>query len=374
MTVRDHLDAPGVQVEIVATDIDTQVLAHARAGVYDAPRMAGVPADVRARHFVQKEGARGKVFQLRTEARDVVRFERFNLTGDRWAIGEPFDLVFCRNVIIYFDRATQVGLFERFARVVAPHGYLVLGHSESLHGVSDRFRSIGVTVYAPAAAAVAGRRSRASRAVRPAAAGRVSRASRAVRPAAERRRTGHPAVATGLPQHRITVGEVKSSGAPALISTVLGSCVSACLFDPEARVGGMNHFCLPRGGDDDPTRPERYGVHAMELLVNELLGLGAQRSRLVAKIFGGAKVTVGLSDVGAGNVRFVREFLSAEKIAVAAEHVGGTRPLEIHLVSSTGKVYVREVPATRAVIASETRALRTVETRPVVSEVTLFGS
>ena len=107
----------------------------------------------------------------------------------------------------------------------------------------------------------------------------------------------------------------------AVLSTLLGSCVAACLRDPVAGVGGMNHFLLP--GDQFDTGgggAERHGVHAMELLVNGLLRRGAARSRLEAKLFGGARIMSGLTDIGEKNATFAERFLRAEKISV----VGGS--------------------------------------------------
>lgn len=109
-----------------------------------------------------------------------------------------------------------------------------------------------------------------------------------------------------------------------IVTTLLGSCVAACIRDPVARVGGMNHFLLPglqiRIKDNEA---ERYGVHLMELLVNGLLQRGARRDRLEAKLFGGARTIEGLSDIGARNVAFAEKFLHNEDISVVGGSLGG---------------------------------------------------
>ncbi|MGB9188416.1 MAG: chemotaxis protein CheD [Methylovirgula sp.] len=109
-----------------------------------------------------------------------------------------------------------------------------------------------------------------------------------------------------------------------VVTTLLGSCVAACIRDPVARVGGMNHFLLPgleiRIKDNEA---ERYGVHLMELLVNGLLQRGARRDRLEAKLFGGARTIEGLSDIGARNVAFAEKFLHNEDISVVGGSLGG---------------------------------------------------
>lgn len=123
----------------------------------------------------------------------------------------------------------------------------------------------------------------------------------------------------------------------ALITTVLGSCVSACLFDPGAGIGGMNHFMLP-GGGANPLNPASYGTHAMELLINALIRAGADKSALRAKVFGGATMIEGSFDVGVRNSRFVRDFLRDENIRCLRESLGGARARRIEFDPATGAV------------------------------------
>lgn len=107
----------------------------------------------------------------------------------------------------------------------------------------------------------------------------------------------------------------------AVLITLLGSCVAACIRDPVAGIGGMNHFLLPGSHSQGAERAaQRYGVHAMELLVNALLSNGARRERLEAKLFGGARLIDGLTDIGSQNAEFAQRFLAAEGI----RHVGGS--------------------------------------------------
>jgi chemotaxis protein CheD len=125
----------------------------------------------------------------------------------------------------------------------------------------------------------------------------------------------------GLRPIHVVQGEYHvTEDAGAVLTTILGSCVSACLRDPVARIGGMNHFLLPGVDRNDQDDSVRYGVHAMELLVNSLLARGARRERLEAKLFGGARLLKGLTDVGALNAKFAEEFLRREGL----QHVGGS--------------------------------------------------
>jgi chemotaxis receptor (MCP) glutamine deamidase CheD len=172
------------------------------------------------------------------------------------------------------------------------------------------------------------------------------------------------------------IGGVHASAEPIVIKTVLGSCVAVCLWDPGTLVGGMNHFLLPdsdgRTSDDQPTR---FGVHAMDRLIGEMVKLGADPSRFVAKVFGGASV-LALSGPAAGipraNVRFVRAYLAREGLRVAATNVGGTLPRQIRFCTDTGKVLVRRLvgPKAQALVTEAERTER--RRRGRFGDVTLF--
>lgn len=134
-----------------------------------------------------------------------------------------------------------------------------------------------------------------------------------------------------------------------MIVTLLGSCVAACIRDPIVSVGGLNHFLLPEsdtghwGKTVDAAM--RYGNHAMETLINDIIKLGGNRSRLEVKVFGGARVIEGASalSVGQKNIDFVQTYLKNEGLNVAATHLGGTQPRRIHYFPMTGKVQMRQM-------------------------------
>jgi chemotaxis protein methyltransferase CheR len=137
----------GCDGRILATDIDTEALATAQRAVYSlaALERAGLPR--RRAHFLRGTGPNEGLVRLRPELQAMVRFEVRNLLAPRWAGDERFDAVFCRNVMIYFDRAAQQRLLDRFAGVLAPGGLLFLGHSESCAAGHPAFRSCGKTAY-----------------------------------------------------------------------------------------------------------------------------------------------------------------------------------------------------------------------------------
>jgi chemotaxis protein CheD len=143
---------------------------------------------------------------------------------------------------------------------------------------------------------------------------------------------------------KILPGQCYAAARDMLIVTVLGSCVSACLWDPARRIGGMNHFMLPGAGDS-----ARMGVYAMELLINRMLKLGAERSRLVAKVFGGAAVLQGMEamNIGSQNSAFVLHFLREEGIVVAAQDLNDVCARKVCFSPHDGKARVKRLGALR---------------------------
>jgi chemotaxis protein CheD len=149
---------------------------------------------------------------------------------------------------------------------------------------------------------------------------------------------------------KILPGEYYVTRSDEAITTVLGSCVSACIRDPLANVGGMNHFMLPEDNSvREPGRrapvvlSTRYGSHAMESLINDLLKIGAQRQRLEIKLFGGGRVLSAMTDIGARNIDFVTNYLNLEHLPVDAQDVGGELPRKIVYFPTEGKVRVRKL-------------------------------
>lgn len=147
MTLCEAFDTLTPPVTIVATDIDTNVLETAANGVYTIDRLDKMPKD-RARRFFQKgKGERAGLVRVRPELRQLVSFKQLNLLGNTWPITGPFDVIFCRNVMIYFDKPTQGKILARFAPLMKPQGLLFAGHSENFLYATDAFRLRGKTVY-----------------------------------------------------------------------------------------------------------------------------------------------------------------------------------------------------------------------------------
>lgn len=143
-----------------------------------------------------------------------------------------------------------------------------------------------------------------------------------------------------------------------VLTTVIGSCIAVCLADPVARVGGMNHFLLGEPGREQLLERDdlqRYGIHAMEVLINAMMSHGAERARLRAHLYGGANMVAGLGNIGGLNAQFARRFLATEGIVVAHEDVGGRSARRVEFLPHEGRA--RCVHVARAPVQRPTRAV-----------------
>jgi chemotaxis protein methyltransferase CheR len=324
-------------IRILASDIDTDVLTKASDGVYDAERFLDIPPVLIKKYF-EKQG-RGDDVPARAKAtlRELITFRRLNLLDDQWPISTVFDIIFCRNVMIYFDRPSQTKIVEHFAEYLKPDGHLIIGHSEALFGITNRFKSIGDTIYTlecsetpksnPLVVKTHSREQPLS-----------VRSKHTDSPAAP-----HVELCQDEPKKSIIIGEVFSSRKPMWISTLLGSCVAVCLYDDVAKVGGMNHFMLPTPSDDT-LKCASYGIHSMELLINSVMRSGGDRRRLKAKLFGGGNViqtSAKQARIGASNVEFAEQVLNTENIPIVAQLTDCDTGMNVKFHTHTHKVIVR---------------------------------
>ncbi len=181
---------------------------------------------------------------------------------------------------------------------------------------------------------------------------------------------------------RILPGEYFVTRSDEIITTVLGSCISACVRDPALGVGGMNHFMLPEDithGSSSWLDPKagmstRYGSFAMESLVNDLLKLGARRDRLEVKLTGGGRILASMTDVGERNIQFARHWLSLEGLKVAGEDVGDSFPRRIQYFPTSGRVLMFRLRSLDhgAVVSREKQYLSNLRTTPAGNDVELF--
>jgi chemotaxis protein CheD len=178
---------------------------------------------------------------------------------------------------------------------------------------------------------------------------------------------------------KILPGEYYVTRNDEAITTVLGSCISACIRDPVMRLGGMNHFMLPEENSSPDLRTSvglatRYGSNAMESLINDVLKLGGLRERLEIKIFGGGRVLAAMTDIGARNIEFVRDYLSTEGLRPNAQDVGGELPRKVVYFPTEGRVRVRKLRPieNRGVSDREKLYLDSLGSRPDGGDIELF--
>jgi len=178
---------------------------------------------------------------------------------------------------------------------------------------------------------------------------------------------------------KILPGEYYVTKHDEMISTVLGSCVSACIRDPNANVGGMNHFMLPSTPDNSGNHQvcgesERYGNYAMEHMINEILKHGGKRKDLQVKIFGGGRILRQMTDIGGKNIEFVKSYIATEGLKLVSEDVGETCPRKILYFPLTGKVLVKRLQSLHngTVIERERSYMKNINSKPVAGDIELF--
>ncbi|MCF6234813.1 MAG: chemoreceptor glutamine deamidase CheD [Gammaproteobacteria bacterium] len=177
---------------------------------------------------------------------------------------------------------------------------------------------------------------------------------------------------------KILPGEYYVTVENEVIVTVLGSCISACIRDPVFGVGGMNHFMLPEGDQEmiaqGATAATRYGNHAMEQLINDILKHGGSRKNLEVKIFGGGKVLAQMTDVGDKNIRFITEYIATEGLKLVASDVGNIYPRKVYYFPLSGKVRMKKLRSihNNTVIEREVSYQKNITCQPVAGEVELF--
>jgi chemotaxis protein methyltransferase CheR len=148
MTLREHFaTVPFPDIKILATDIDTQVLQKGIDGVYKSELVSDIDMNLLKKYFARGTGERQGLFKVKNCLSDLITFKRLNLLDSVYPMKGRFNVIFCRNVVIYFDKPTQKALFDRFHEYLEDDGFLFVGHSENLSGLTDKFRLVGKTIY-----------------------------------------------------------------------------------------------------------------------------------------------------------------------------------------------------------------------------------
>ena len=179
----------------------------------------------------------------------------------------------------------------------------------------------------------------------------------------------------GIYDAKILPGEFYVTIKDESISTVLGSCISACIRDKKLGIGGMNHFMLPATGEvGSMGSANRYGNFAMENLINEILKNGGKRENLEVKVFGGGKILQNMTDVGERNIAFVREYLNIEGIHVVTEDVGDTCPRKVVYFPASGRALLKKLRSlhNESIVTREKTYMKDIDVKPDNGDIELF--
>lgn len=310
---------PPPVVDIVASDIDTQQLDVAKQGRYAAAGVRGLGDARLARWFLRGRGTYRGLIQVKPRLRERVRFVHGSLLNDASAEERRFDVVFCRNTLIYFDRETQRRVVGQLVHALVPGGLLFLGHSENLLAAGHDLEPVGMTAF------------------------RVPQTGERAAPA-------HVSLPGRPIQTRIELGARFSTASPALLRATSDAAVCVVLRDAKAGVSGMA-VLLTNSGD-------RCG-RTLDGLLGEMMRLGARHARMTAKVFGAAASSgqsAPLSAAAATTAGRVRTWLRREALAVEVERLGGVEGVQLRIETATGRVFARALglAALRRVRVAET--------------------
>ncbi len=308
----------------IASDIDTNVLNTAQKGMHPIERVEKLSTQRLHSYFLNGAGAQEGFVRVRPKLQKLVSFMRADLLDDRWPnVSGPLDVIFCRNVMIYFDKATQYQILRKFVPLLREDGLMFAGHSESFLHAADSVPSLEepfMNAQTPGAK------------------------SGGIDHLANNRyfdRTFHVEAVKLLP------GEYFATTSELALVTVPGSCASACIRDRDKGIGGMNHFMLAEGENTSSSiaTSARYGTFSVEVFINHLNKLGARRGRLETKVFGGGRVMASLtsSKVDEQNSHFVLEYLKTEGIPVTAQDLLDIYPRKVYFFPSNGRLLVKKL-------------------------------
>ena len=303
------------QFFILGTDISTRVLEKAKLGIYDEETVEPVPAEFRKKYLLKSKEKDKALVRLVPEIRSNVRFRRLNLIKNDFGLRETMDIIFCRNVIIYFNRETQEQVINRLYHHLAPGGYLFTGHSETLNGLSVPLKAVAHTVYQKEHAVD---------------------------------------LSTQLPVITLKPAELFISERPSIVRTVLGSCVAVTMFDRQLGVSAICHALLP--GNDEGSEldtytsgPYKYINSVVPLMVQRLRNYGVNIADLEVKLFGGADMMTArmgrpnYHPVGKSNIDAVIQAINAQNLQVKVSDVGGHMGRKILFYTHTGEVLLKRI-------------------------------
>lgn len=311
------LQHPGFHFLILATDVSSRVLEKARLGIYEEENADPIPVEFRKRYLLKSKEREKSMVRISPEIRAFVRFRSVNLVRGEFGFRETMDIIFCRNVIIYFNRDIQEQVINRLYQHLSPGGYLFTGHSETLNGLSVPLKAVAHTVY-------------------------------------QKEVSAH--LAPHLPVITLKPAELYISDHPAIVRTVLGSCVAVTMFDKRLGVAAMCHALLPQGNealDQHAATTEnlsyKYVQTVIPLMLQRLKTYGSEPKDLEVKLFGGADMLTvrtgnpNMQPVGKSNIDAVLQAIKAHNLELIVSDVGGHLGRKILFYTQTGEVLLKRI-------------------------------
>jgi chemotaxis protein methyltransferase CheR len=302
---------------ILATDISSKVLDQAKLGIYEEERIESVPMNLRKKYLLRSKTTDNGLVRIIPELRARIRFRRLNFMDRNFGLRELMDMVFCRNVIIYFDRPTQEGVLNRICSYLRPGGYLFTGHSETLNGMKLPLAPVSHTVYR------------------------------------------HVDAAGGKEQQELPIiylkpAEMCITDKPSVVRTVLGSCLAITMFHPRLGVAAICHALLPEpdqqsAEENAPVNPLKYVTLVIPEMIAKLQEYGIKLEELEVKMFGGADMLTTREDrgknqaVGRLNSMKAVMLLESHGLKVKVSDVGGTLGRKIFFYTHTGEVLLKRL-------------------------------
>jgi len=329
--------------KILATDINAQALKVCKQGVYEQRHMAAVPPAFRYRYFDKVLNQGVATCKIKPEIRHLLTFRQLNLSSPPYPMHGPFDAILCRNVVNYFDQSVRQSLFDEAYRLLRPGGYLLMGDTENLDGLNTDFESVQQSIFVRPEKDVEERKKtlvttsvgrRTGRRI-----GVLTRRSDERKPDRRVEERRHlPKIPSDVKNVYIHAGDVEVSSEPCVFSTVLGSCVSVCIYDKTAGWGGMNHFMHVGLNSENPL-DTKWGLPAISMLIQKLQGLGSRPKDLTVQVIGGGKVVEGITmNIGHKNVEEAFSELKRWGVPIVATDTGGETHRRLRFHSHTGRV------------------------------------
>jgi chemotaxis protein methyltransferase CheR len=307
---------PDFRFFILGTDISSKVLQEAAFGIYHQEQIASIPPEMRKKYLLKSKEADKPMVRIVPQLRSLVRFRYLNLAKTDFDFRETLDIIFCRNVIIYFDRPTQEAVLSRICHHLIPGGYLFTGHSETLNGMRLPLVAVSHTVY-----------------------------QQAVMTDRE----------TELPIVYLKPAEMYVADRPTIVRTVLGSCLAVTMFNQRLKIAAICHALLPHPAGATPCSKEnrtnvlKYIDCVIPEMVMRLKQYGIASEEIEVKIFGGADMLSAESSpaskqqVGRLNVKTALRVIEAEGLQVKNSDVGGLKGRKIFFYTHTGEVLLKRL-------------------------------